>query len=177
MGSGTARVHAGIHARISAYVLWSWRCVIMGDCTYLWNAGLWLEITRCWSFIDTDMCCVTFWNSFSSGLYTLSFGCWREIQTFATINTMCFSKYWCHIFQIDYELDVTSFISKYWCHIFQINYELDVIGFAVRDFCGIFNEIGHNVIIWTGWIVPLKSCTLLVWSPLFPMGNWPSLHH
>ena len=63
---------------------------------------------------------------------------------------MCFSKYWCHIFQIDYELDVTGFISKYWCHIFQIDYELDVIGFAVRDYSGYFNQIGHNVIIWTG---------------------------
>ena len=44
MGSGTAGVHAGIHARISAYVLWNWRCIIMGDRTYLWNAGLWLEM-------------------------------------------------------------------------------------------------------------------------------------
>ena len=52
---------------------------------------------------------------------------------------MCFSKYWCHIFQIDYELDVTGFIRKFWCHIFQIDYELDVIGFAVHDYSGIFN--------------------------------------
>ena len=50
-----------------------------------------------------------------------------------------FSKYWCHIFQINYELDVTGFVSKYWCHIFQIDYELDVIDFAVRDYSGIFN--------------------------------------
>ena len=62
-----------------------------------------------------------------------------ESQTFATTNTLYFSKYWCHIFQIDYELDVIVFFSKYWCHIFQIDYELDVIGFATHDYRGIFS--------------------------------------
>ena len=30
-------------------------------------------------------------------------------------------------------------VNKYWCHIFQIDYELDVIGFSTRDYSGIFN--------------------------------------
>ena len=45
-------------------------------------------------------------------------------------------------FETHFRLGCTSchrFFSKYWCHIFHINFELDVNGFATSDYSGIFN--------------------------------------